>query len=414
MLLASCAAALGDDAVIECGDWIEAKVKLGLRVVVLFNDAVSCTAVQDVANPSPLLSCLHVQSCTSHDDFVVFAALYAAAQGVAPADLLRFTGTVFESLAVEIERASHLHRLVDEVNAALNSGDVDRARSVLAVLRPILQGYSGTLSAEAYRRAGECKLLIDTCNDRHHAALQDGSLMVRSKQKPIETWEELFPLLNVASTISALTAWSDVGPDLQRLQTFVNSGNVALASDVAALKLGKNPTLKVMLWLAAYLVRTSDHYLAKRDGAAALALSVCALESYINFRLFEGNVLAYNFVRKELEPTSKGQSLFAKHNYGDGIKGSLMVLADPTVLGAMATGDVEEVIRLRNHCIFTHGVQRLSPNDAKDALTRVKAFIKAAEGKTSAVGARWNNLLVESFVIDWTKVGPKTFSGLVA
>ena len=413
MLLASCASALGDDAVVECGVWIEAKVKLGLRVVVLFDDAASCTAVQDVAVPSPLLSCLHIQTCTSHDDFVVFAALYAAAQGVVPADLLRFTGTVFESLAVEIERATHLHRLVGEVNTALSSSDVDRARSVLGVLRPVLQAYSGTLSAEAYRRAGECKLLIDACRYRHHAALQDGSLMVRSKQKPIETWEDLFPLLNVAGTVSALAAWPAVASDLQRLQTFVNSGNTALASDLAALRQGKNPTLTVMLWLAAYLVRTSEHHLEKHDGAAALALGVCALDSYINFRLFELNILTYNLATKELESTSKGKSLFVKYDRGNGIKGSLMVLTDPTVLGAMETGAVEEVIRLRNHCIFTHGVQRLSPNDAKDSLTRVKAFIKAAEAKTSAVGARWSHLLGESFVIDWTVVGPKTFAGLV-
>lgn len=414
MLLASCAAALGDDAVIECGVWIETKVKLGLRVVVLFDDAASCTAVRDVAPSSPLLNCLHITNCISHDDFVVFAALYAAAQGVAPADLLRFTGTEFEPLAVEIERASHLHRLVDEVNAALSNGDADRARSALGILRTMLQAYSGTLSAEAYRRAGECKLLIDACQDRHHAALQDGSLMVRSKLKPIETWVEFFPLLNVASTMSALAAWSEVAPDLQRLRGFVDSGSVALASDIAALKLGKNPTLTVMLWLAAYLVRTSEHHLARSDGAAALALSVCALETYVNFRLFELNVLAYDSLRKELYPTSTGLSHFAKYNFGYGVKGSLMVLTDPAVLGAMATGDVEEVIRLRNQCILTHGVQRLSPNDSKEALRRVKAFIKAAEAKTSAVGARWSNLLVDSFVIDWTKVGPKTFAGLLA
>lgn len=414
MLLASCAAALDDDAIIECGDWIDAKVKLGFRVVVLFYDAASCTAVQDVAIPSPLLSCLHIQSCTSHDDFVVFAALYATTQGVAPADLLRFTGTAFASLAVENVRATQLHHLVGEVIAALDSDDAERARSVLGILRPVLQAFSGTLSAEAYRRAGECKLLIEACRDRHHAALQDGSLMKRSKQKPIETWKDLFPLLNVTGTIAALAPWTDVAKDLQRLQTFVNSGNAALASDLAALKSGKSPSLKVMLWLSAYLVRTSEHYLAKLDGAAALALGICALDSYITFRLFEYNILAYNLATDELEPTSKGMGLFTMYNRGDGIKGSLLVLTDRSVLGAMVTSDVEEVIRLRNHCIFTHGIQRLSTNDAKDALARVRSFIKAAEGKTSAVGARWSNLLAESFVINWPMVGPKTFAGLVA
>ncbi|WP_132645889.1 hypothetical protein [Rubrivivax gelatinosus] len=333
---------------------------------------------------------------------------------MAPVDLLRFTGTEFEPLAIEIERASHLHRLACEVNAALSHGDADRARSAIGILRTMLQTYSGTLSAEAYRRAGECKLLIDACQNRHHAALQDGSLMVRSKLKPIETWAEFFPLLNVANTMSALKTWPEVAPDLQRLRGFVDSGNAALASDLAALKLGKNPTLTVMLWLAAYLVRTSEHHLARSDGAAGLALSVCALESYVNFRLFELNVLAYDPLRKELYPTSTGRNLFAKYSLGDGVKGSLMVLADSAVLGTMATGDVEEVIRLRNQCILTHGVQRLSLNDATEALRRVKALIKAAEAKTSAVGARWNNLLVDSFVIDWTKVGPKTFAPLLS
>lgn len=414
MLLASCGGALDAAGVAACWEWVERKVELGQRVVVLFDDAATCTAVREVVTPSPLLNCLHTTNCASTDDFVVYAALYAATQSVAPVDLLRFSSTGFESLAVEIERASHLHRLVHEVNAALSSGDSNRARSVLGVLRLILQTYSGSLSAEAFRRVGDCKLLIDACRNRNHAALQDGSLLVRSRQKPIETWVDFFLLLDVASTISALAKWSEVTPDLQRLQAFVVSGTLALTSDVTAVKQGKQPTLTVMLWLTAYLVRTSEHYLALDDGAAALAISVCALDTYISFRLFECGVLTYDHTKKELQQTPAGKNLFGKHPYGDGIRGSLVVLTDPTVMGTMATGDAEEVIRLRNHCIFTHGIQRLSTNDARDALTRVKTFIKAAETKTSAVGARWSNLLVESFVIDWPKVGPKTFSGLVA
>lgn len=414
MLLASCSGALDEAGVAECWEWIETKVGLGQRVVVLFDDAASCTAVRDVATPSSLLNCLHTTRCTSTDDFVVFAALYAAIQSVPPAALLRFTSAGFQSLAVEVERASHLYRLVHEVNAALSNGDFNRAKSILSVLRPMLQAYSGSLSAEAFRRVEDCKLLIEACRNRNHAALHDGSLFVGARQKPIETWVDFLPLLDVTSTISALAAWSEVAPELHRLHAFVVSGSTALKSDAAAVKLGKRPSLSVMLWLAAYLVRTSEHYLDLDDGGAALAISVCALDTYISFRLFEYGVLAYDHARKELQQTALGKSLFAKYPYGDGVKGSLVALTDPTVLGAVATSDVEEVIRLRNHCIFTHGVQRLSPKDARVALTRVKAFIKAAETKTPAAGARWNNLIIESVVIDWAKVGPKTFSGLLA
>jgi hypothetical protein len=346
---------------------------------------------------------------------VVFSALYATTkQGAVLAELLRFTGKAFAPLAVDIVRATQLHHLVVEVIAALKSDDVERARSVLSILRPVLQAFSGTLSAEAYQRAGECKLLIEACRHRHHAELPDGSLFQRSKQKPIETWNDLFPLLNVTGTIAALAPWTDVATDLQRLHTFVNSGTTALTSDLIALNSGKSPSLKVMLWLSAYLVRTSEHYLAKLDGAAALALGVGALDCYINFRLFEHNILTYNLAKDKLEPTSKGLSLFKMYDRGDGIMGSLLVLNDSSVLGTLATSDVEEVIRLRNHCIFTHGVQRLSPKDAKDALARVRSFINAAETKTLAVGARWSNLIAESFVINWPTVGSKIFSGLIA
>lgn len=413
MLLASCSGALDEARVAECWEWIETKVGLGHRVDVLFDDAASCTAVRDVTTPSPLLNCIHTASCTSIDDFVVFAALYAATQSAPPVALLRFTSAGFQSLAVEVERASHLYRLVHEVNSALSSGDANRAKSILSVLRPMLQAYSGSLSAAAFRRVEDCKLLIEACRKRNHAALQDGSLFVGSRQKPIETWLDFLPLLDVASTISALATWSEVAPDLQRLHAFVTSGSTALKSDAEVVKKGKRPSLSVMLWLAAYLVRTSEHYLDLDDGAAALAISVGALDTYINFRLFEYGVLAYDHAKKELQQTSLGKSLFAKYPYGDGVKGSLIVLTDTAVLGAVATSDVEEVIRLRNHCIFTHGVQRLSPKDARVALTRVKAFIKAAESRTPAAGARWNNLVIESVVIDWAKVGPKTFSGLV-
>lgn len=414
MLLASCPVVLGDDAVIECGVWIEEKISLGQSVVVLFDDATSCLAVLDVTTPSLLLRCIHVSSCTSYDDFVLFAALYAAEQGVPPDDLLRFNGAAFESLDAGLERASHLLFLVSEINTALSSNDDDRARNALGILRALLKAHSGTLSAEAYRRAGDCKLLIEACRNRHYAALQDGSLMVRSKQRPIEAWVELFPLLDVARTISALTAWSEVALDLHRLHTFVNSGKLALDRDIAAINRGENPNLKVMLWLAAYLVRIGEHRLAQGDGAAALALSVNALELYIKYSLYEWGVFIFDFLRKDLDLTSVGKNLFSKYNYGEGVKGSLMVLTDPLILGPMSTGDVEEAIRLRNQSILTHGVQRLSYGDAKQAFTRVKAFIKAVEARKSAMDAQWTNLHAEAFVIDWSQIAPKIFAEFVA
>lgn len=411
MLVVSCGTALGDDEVLKCCYWIEAKVALGDRVVAHFVDAASCAAVEALVAASPLLACLHTANCSTNDDFVVFAALHAASQGATPAELLRFTGDDFESLAVEIHRASHLHRLIWEVGNGLVNGDVDRARSVLGILRSTLATYSGTLSAVTYRRAGDCKVFLDACRDRHYAALRDGSIRVRSKQQQIDVWVEFFPLLDMAAATNALASWTDIAPELQRLRSFVDSGKTSLASDLAALKIGKGPALTVMLWLAAYLVRTSEHYLARGEGAAAIALMVCALDYYIRFRLFEESALAFDSSRMSLQQTSKGQSLFASQRLGEGLMASLMVLAE--ILKPIATGDVEEVIRVRNQSMFAHSVQRLSVSDATEALKRVKSFINGAEAKTVA-GARWSNLLAESFVIDWKNLAQKVFAGLIA
>lgn len=417
MFLASCATALDDDAVLECWGWIDEQLKCGTRVVVIFEHATSCEAVRSFVPASPLLDCLHITNCTSHQDFVVFAALYAVSHQAAPTDLFRFTGSRFESLALELERASNLFWLASEISDALSKSQPNRAMSALGMLRSALKSYPGTLSAAAYQRAGQCKVLIDAFLSCHQASLPDGTLTARSRLKPIETWNELFPLLDTANAITAIASWSEGAQDLQRFASFVHGGRLAFESDVKAMQKGQYPTLTVMLWLAAYLVRTSEHHLVLEDGAAAVAISVCALEVYVDFRLFELNLLAFDSLAKALQRTSAAEALFEKYRrdgHGQGIKAALMILSNFGSSVALATSEVEEVIQLRNRCIFTHGVQRLSVNDATVAVARVKAFIKLAESRLATVDKRWTNLLASSFAVNLKSIGATAFSSLLA
>jgi hypothetical protein len=413
MLLASCSGALDRDAIAVCWLWIEEQLKLGKEVVVLLDDAGSFSAIKQEVTPSPHFHCIQTTACTTVDDFVLFGVIYGAMREVAPTQLLRFTGQKFDPLGAEADGASHLYAIAVEARAALNNRDANQAWSSLGLLRKLLLPFPGALSAILYQRAGDCKQLIDLCRLKYLSALQSGSLFARARAKPLEMWGDMLSLLDQASRSTNITAWPDVASDLQRIQAFIASGQAALAADAAAISKNNLPTLRVMLWLAAYLVRTSEHYLSHGDGAAAVALSVRSLETYIDFRLFEFQLLVLDPQATRLIKTSSGQQLFAKYKnpHGDGVRAALMVLTDPTVLGGVPVSDVEMVIDLRNRCAFAHGVQRLSVGDAQDALTRVKTFIKTAE-RTRPVGPRWDQLLSESFLIDWTSVGPRVFSGL--
>lgn len=413
MLLASCGAALDGDAVAECYVWTEEMAGKGYHVVLLFEDAASQASVQAAVTPSAATQCLHVGDCSSLDDFVVFSALYAVRFGVLPDNLLRFTGRAFEPLAVQIAQTVHLRHLFQEIDAAMISGDADRAWSALGVVRETLEHYTGTLCKRAYQRAGECKLLIEACRNRHLPALPDGTLYQLSRMRPFETWRDFFPLFQLTATLTALTSWTEATPDLNRLRSFVDSGRAALTRDQLDIQNGKLPTLTVMLWLAAYFVRASEHYQLRGDGAAAVATCVRALECYVQLRLYEANVYTFDAGNLSVEKTSTAYALFTKYGKNDGIQGELAALTDPLVLGAMPTSDVLEVIQLRNRCSFAHGVQRISATNANEAVARVKSFIKQAESQTPSVGARWSNLLADAFVMDWTALGPKIFRSLM-